>query len=154
MNGNALRLRRATEKHEIIGLDTAPFIYYIEEITPYADLLDPVFNLLETHALRAVTSAVTLAEILSKPFADKNFALVDEIKFAIKSFASLSVVTIDEKLAEAAALIRAHYTVRLPDALQIAAAIHGGATLFLTNDKRMKKVDALEILVLSDFLQS
>lgn len=154
MNGNALRLRRAIEKHEIIGFDTAPFIYYIEEITPYADLLDPVFNLLENHALHAITSAVTLAEILSKPFADKNFSLVDEIKFTIKSFASLSVLTIDEKLAEAAALIRARYTVRLPDALQIAAAIHGEATLFLTNDKRVKKVDAIEILVLSDFLQS
>jgi predicted nucleic acid-binding protein len=154
MNGNALRLRRVIEKHEIIGLDTAPFIYYIEEVTPYADLLDPVFGRLENHSLRAVTSAVTLAEILAKPFADKNFSLVDEIKFTIKSFAALSVVTIDERLAEAAALIRARYTVRLPDALQIAAAIHGEATLLLTNDKRVKKVDAIEILVLSDFLQS
>jgi predicted nucleic acid-binding protein len=154
MNGNALRLRRVIEKHEIIGLDTAPFIYYIEEVTPYADLLDPVFGRLENHSLRAVTSAVTLAEILAKPFADKNFSLVDEIKFTIKSFTSLSVVTIDEKLAEAAALIRARYTVRLPDALQIATAIHGEATLFLTNDKRVKKVDTIEILVLSDFLQS
>ena len=70
MNGNALRLRRLIEKHKVIGLDTAPFIYYIEEVTPYADLLDPVF--LENHALRAVTSAVTLAEILAKPFADKK----------------------------------------------------------------------------------
>ncbi len=154
MNGSALRLRRVIEKHEIIGLDSAPFIYYLEEVTPYADLLDPVFGGLENHSRRAVTSAVTLAEILAKPFADKNFSLVDEIKFTIKSFASLSVVTIDEKLVEAAALIRARYTVRLPDALQIAAAIHGEATLLLTNDKRMKKVDAIEILVLSDFLQS
>ena len=154
MNGNAVRLRRVIEKHEIIGLDTAPFIYYIEEVTPYADLLDPVFGRLENQSLRAVTSAVTLAEILTKPFADKNFALVDEIKFTIRSFAVLSVVAIDERLAEAAALIRARYTVRLPDALQIAAAIHGEATLFLTNDKRMKKVDAIEILVLSDLLQS
>ena len=97
---------------------------------------------------------MTLAEILAKPFADKNFSLVDEIKFTIKSFASLSVVTIDEKLVEAAALIRARYTVRLPRCPTIAAAIHGEATLLLTNDKRMKKVDAIEILVLSDFLQS
>jgi len=152
MNGNALRLRRLIEKHKIIGLDTAPFIYYIEEVTPYADLLDPVFVLLENHALRAVTSAVTLAEILAKPFADKNFSLADEIKFTLQSFASLSVVTIDEKLAEAAALIRARYTLRLPDALQIAAAIQDEATLFLTNDKRVKKVDTIEILLLSDFL--
>jgi len=32
MNGNALKLRRAIEKHDIIGLDTAPFIYYIEDV--------------------------------------------------------------------------------------------------------------------------
>ena len=152
MNGNALNLRRAIEKHKIIGLDTAPFIYYIEDVTPYADLLDPVFNLLENHALRAVTSTVTFAEILPKPFADKNFSLADEIKFTLKSFSSLSVASIDEKLGKAAALIRARYTIRLPDALQVAAAVQGEASLFLTNDKRVKKVDALEVLVLADFL--
>ena len=154
MNGNVPRLRRAIEKHNVIGLDTAPFIYYIEDVTPYADLLDPVFALLENHALRAVTSTVTIAEILTKPFMDKNFSLADEIKFTLNSFASLSVASIDEKLAEAAALIRGRYTLRLPDALQIAAAIQGEATLFLTNDKPVKKVDALEVLVLSDYLRA
>jgi predicted nucleic acid-binding protein len=153
MNGNALKLRRTLEKHKIIGLDTAPFIYFIEEVVPYADLLDPVFNLLESHALRAVTSTVTIAEILTKPFADKNFSLADEIKFTINSFASLSIVSIDEKLAEAAALLRARYTIRLPDALQVATAIQGEATLFLTNDKRVKKVDAVQVLVLSELLE-
>jgi predicted nucleic acid-binding protein len=152
MNGNALKLRRAVQKHKIIGLDTAPFIYFIENVAPYADLLDPVFSLLENHALRAVTSTVTFAEILTKPFADKNFSLADEIKFTLKSFSSLSLASIDEKLGEAAALIRARYEIRLPDALQVAAAIQREATLFLTNDKRVKKVDAVEVLVLSDFL--
>jgi predicted nucleic acid-binding protein len=154
MNGNALKLRRTIEKHKIIGLDTAPFIYYIEDVAPYADLLDPVFSLVENHALRAVTSAVTFAEILTKPFTDKNFALADEIKFTLKSFSSLSVASIDEKLAETAALIRARYSIRLADALQLAAAIQAEATLFLTNDKRMKKLDAVQVLILSEFLQS
>jgi predicted nucleic acid-binding protein len=154
MNGSALKLRRVIEKHKAIGLDTAPFIYYIEDVAPFADLLDPIFNLLEKHAVRAVTSTVTLAEILTKPFADKNFSLADDIKFTLKSFSSIAVASIDEKLAEAAALIRARYAIRLPDALQLAAAIQGEATLFLTNDKRVKKVDAVEVLVLSEFLQS
>ncbi len=78
--------------------------------------------------LHAVTSTVTFAEIRRKPFADKNFSLADEIKFTLQFFSSLSVASIDEKLGE--------------------------ATLFLTNDKRIKKVDAVEVLVLSDFLQS
>ena len=95
---------------------------------------------------------MTFAQILTKPFADKYFSLADEIKFTLKSFSSLSIASIDEKLGEAAALIRARYTIRLPDALQVAAAIQREATLFLTNDKRVKKVDAVEVLVLSDFL--
>jgi hypothetical protein len=49
----------------------------------------------------------------------------DAIKFALKSFSSLSVASIDEKLAEAPALISARYTIRLPDALQLAATIQG-----------------------------
>lgn len=152
MNGSALKLRRAVERHKVISLDTAPLIYYIEDVAPYADLVEPVFGLLENHSLRAVTSTVTIAEIPTKPFADKNFSLADEIKFTLKSFSALSVLPVDEKLAEAAALIRARYAIRLPDALQVAAAIQGEATLFLTNDKRTKKVDAVEVLVLFDFL--
>jgi predicted nucleic acid-binding protein len=152
MNGNALKFRRAVEKHRVVGLDTAPLIYFIEDVTPYAGLLNPVFDRLESHALGAVTSTITLAEILTKPLVDKNFTLVDEIKFTMRAFSTLSMVAIDEKLAEAAALIRARYAIRLPDALQIAAAIQGEATLFITNDKRLKKVDGVEVLVLSDYL--
>ena len=152
MNGNALKFRRSIEKHRVVGLDTAPLIYFIEDVTPYADLLNPVFDRLESHALGAVTSTITLAEILTKPFVDKNFTLVDEIKFTIRAFSTLSMVAIDEKLAEAAALIRARYAIRLPDALQIAAAIQGEATLFITNDRHLKKVDGVEVLVLADYL--
>jgi predicted nucleic acid-binding protein len=153
MNGNALKLQRTIEKHKIIGFDTGPFIYFIENVSPYADLLEPVFGLLENNALRAVTSALTFAEILVKPLAEKNIHLADEIKFTLESFSSLSMVAIDEKVAEAAALIRARHGFRLPDALQIAAAMCGEATLFITNDARLKKFAAIEVLVLSDFLR-
>ncbi len=152
MNGNALKLRRAVEKHKIIGFDTTPFIYYIEDVAPYADLLDSIFGLLDERILAGVTSAVTLAEILAKPIADKNFSLVEEIKFTLKSFTALTILSIDEKLAEAAALIRARYKLRLPDAFQIAAAIQGEASLFLTNDKAAKKIDTIELLVVSDYV--
>ena len=152
MNGNALKFRRSIEKHRVVGVDTAPLIYFIEDVTPYADLLHPVFDRLERHALAAVTSTITLAEILTKPLADKNFTLVDEIKFTLKTFSTLSMVAIDEKLAEVAALVRARHAIRLPDALQVAAAIQGEATLFITNDKRLKNVNGIEVLVLSEYI--
>jgi predicted nucleic acid-binding protein len=152
MNGNALKFRRSIEKHRVVGVDTAPLIYFIEDVTPYADLLHPVFDRLERHALAAVTSTITLAEILTKPLADKNFTLVNEIKFTLKTFSTFSMVAIDEKLAEVAALVRARHAIRLPDALQMAAAIQGEATLFITNDKRLKNVNGIEVLVLSEYI--
>lgn len=152
MNGNALKFRRAVEKHPRIGFDTAPLIYLIEDVSPYADLLALVFDRLENHRLNAATSAITLAEIFTKPLADKNLALVDEIKVTLKSFATLAIVAVDERLAETAALIRARYSIRLPDAIQVATAIQEGATAFLSNDKRLRKVDALEVLILDDYL--
>ena len=151
MNGNALKFHRSIEKHRIVGLDTAPLIYFIEDVAPYADLLESAFELLSSHRLGAVTSTITLAEILAKPLAEKKYGLVEEIKFTLKSFSSLTMFAIDEKLAEAAALVRARHAIRLPDALQVAAAIQGEATLFITNDKRLKQIDAFEVLVLSDF---
>lgn len=154
MNGNALKLRRFVEKHQVVGIDTAPLIYFIEDVAPYADLLEPIFGLLENHRLRAATSTITLAEILTKPLAEKKFGLIDEIKFTLRTFSTLSMIAIDERLAETAALIRARYAIRLPDALQIAAAIQGEATVFLTNDKRVKRVDAIDVLVLSDYLRA
>lgn len=152
MNGNALKFRRVVEKHRRVGFDTAPLIYFIEDVSPYADLLAPVFDRLEGHRLNAATSTITLAEIFTKPLAERNLALVDEIKVTLKTFATLAIVAIDEQLAEAAALIRARYRIRLPDAMQIAAAIQEGATGFICNDKRLRKVDALEILILDDYL--
>lgn len=152
MNGSALKFRRAVEKHPRIGFDTAPLIYFIEDVTPYADLLAPVFDRLENHRVNAATSTITLAEIFTKPLSDKNFALVDEIKVTLKTFETLAIVAIDERLAEAAALVRARYRIRLPDALQVTAAIQEGATALLSNDKRLRKVDALEVPILDDFL--
>jgi len=153
MSGEELRLRRVVEKHKIVGLDTAPLIYFIEDVAPYADLVEPIFRLLESGRTTAVTSTITLAEVLTKPLSDKNLQLVDEIKFTLKSLSTLSLIPVGEAIAEAAALIRARYTLRLPDALQVASAIQGGATLFITSDGRLKKVEGIETVVLEDYVR-
>ena len=153
MSGEELRLRRVVEKHKIVGLDSAPLIYFIEDVAPYADLVEPIFRLLESGRTSAVTSTITLAEVLTKPLSDKNLQLVDEIKFTLKSLSTLSLIPVGEAIAEAAALIRARYTLRLPDALQVASAIQGGATLFITNDGRFKKVEGIETVVLEDYVR-
>ena len=42
--------------------------------------------------------------------------------------------------------------IRVPDALQIAAAVEAGATLFITNDQRLTRVQEIRVFVLDDYL--
>lgn len=59
---------------------------------------------------------------------------------------------IDEVIAEKAAEFRAKYSIKTPDAIQVATCIEYNATLFITNDVRLKKVDDVSVLLLSDVL--
>jgi predicted nucleic acid-binding protein len=52
-----------------------------------------------------------------------------------------------------AAELRARYKLSLIDALQIAAALGAGCDGFLTNDKDLKRVGTLNVLVLSELEQ-
>ena len=48
--------------------------------------------------------------------------------------------------------LRAQYNIRIPDALQIATALESGATVFVTNDRRLKKVQDLHVIVLQEYV--
>lgn len=50
-----------------VGLDTAPLIFFIEQHELYADVLRPFFTALAAGQFRAVTSTVTLLEVLVHP---------------------------------------------------------------------------------------
>ena len=58
---------------------------------------------------------------------------------------------IDEKIAVTAAKIRAKYSgIKTPDSLQLASAIESGCSLFLTNDKQLRQVEEIKILLVDD----
>ena len=56
-------------------------------------------------------------------------------------------------IAERAGRLRGRYKdIKAIDAIQIASAIDVGADAFLTNDKKLKKVEEIKVLVLKDYL--
>ncbi len=64
----------------------------------------------------------------------------------------MQTLTVDLSLARQAIALRAEHNIRVPDALQIAAALESGATAFVTNDRRLEKVHSLHVLVLDAYL--
>ena len=54
-------------------------------------------------------------------------------------------------MAETAAQIRAKYSgIKAMDALQLASAITSGCDVFLTNDKQLRQVNEIQVLLVDD----
>src|SRR5215213_9921096 len=120
---------------KIVGLDTAPLIYYIEEHKDYIDSLDKFFDSLKDGKFRVVTSTVTLLEVLVHPLRRRDETLAHRYNDILLSSANISMCPVTFGLAQEAAELRARHNLRTADSIQLATAISEHATAFLTNDR-------------------
>ena len=141
-------------KAKVIGLDTSIFIYFLENNERYGPLAQVTINGIEKGKWQGVTSTITLMEITVRPWQLGRESAAREYEAVLVHFPNLSIVDVDRSVARAAAQLRAKYNVAPPDALQVAASLNFGAKAFLTNDKRLSRLQELiDILVLDDFVE-
>lgn len=145
-------MAQALARYRIVGIDTSPFIYHFEHHPTYASATSELFEAVEGGRVKAVTSVITLMEILVKPKSLMNEQAVKEYKFVLETFPNLSLAVVDRNVAEVAAELRAKYHLRPPDALQIGTAKIHNAEAFVTNDERLRKVGEVKVLLLKDFV--
>jgi len=136
-----------------ICIDTAPFIYFIEKDQKYLSTIKPVFAEIDAGKIDAITSTITLLEVLVFPFKMKNETLAEKYREILLYADGLTTFEIFHDVSELSSRLRAKYSIRTPDAIQIAVGIKYGADTFLTNDSNLKKVKDIKIVVLEDFLE-
>ena len=146
------RLARFLRQHRRVALDTSVFIYQLEANPKYLGLTSEVFSWLEQPKSRAVTSTITMTELLVQPYREGNQSRVDEFYGLLSTFPNLSWVAPALEIADTAARIRAQHGLRTPDALQAATAIHSAASGLVTNDPVFRRVGEFEAVVLDQFL--
>lgn len=135
-----------------VGLDTAVFIYFVEEHAEFLPLVEPLFAGVDAGRWPAVTSSLTLLETLVVPYRAHDAALADRYEALLSRSRGLHLVDLDRSLLRAAAHLRATRPVKTPDALQLAAALMTGCTCYVTNDRALPAVPGLRILQLRDYL--
>ena len=135
-----------------ICIDTAPVIYFIEENPKYRNVIRPVFVEIDLGNIEAITSTITLLEVLVHPLRVGNETLAGKYREILLFSEGLTTIEILHEISEIASRLRAKYSIRTPDAIQIAVGIRYGASKFLTNDPNLKKVSDIEVLVLDDYL--
>ena len=140
-----------------VGIDTSPFIYLIEEHRVYLDAVSEFFSVVDAGRITAVTSTVTLLEVLVQPFRRGADELASQYQQILLNSRGLSCVEVSSNIAEEAARLRASYNLRTPDAIQLATAIktagNPDSTYFLTNDSFLTSVPDINILVLDQLIQ-
>jgi len=135
-----------------IGLDTAVFIYFLEEHPEFLALVEPLFVGLDGGRWSAVTSGLTLLETLVVPYRAGDAALAERYEALLSRSRGLRLVELDRPLLRAAAHLRAALPVKAPDAIQLAAALGARCTAFVTNDRDLPTVPGLRVLQLRNYL--
>ncbi len=146
------RLRAFLRHHRRIALDASVFIYQLDANPRYVGHTDPVFAWLERTERTAVTSTITMTELLVQPYRDSGEQSADEFYALLATYPNLDWIAPNLEIADIAARIRAAHRLRTPDALQAATAVHAHATGMITNDPVFRRVEAFETLLLEDLL--
>lgn len=140
-----------TQLHgKIVGLDTAPLIYYIEENPLYLPLVDSFFDAMIRGDFEVVTSTMTITEVLVHPFRRNDDVLTATYRDILQNTAHLRTVPFTADIAVTAARLRANHKLRTPDAIQAATAIAMKADFFLTNDENLSMLPNPTVLVLGN----
>jgi predicted nucleic acid-binding protein len=131
-----------------VAIDTAPFIYFIENNPAFLRFVAPFFAGLDRGEFRAVTCTVTLTEVLVHPLRQGNQALAQRYFHILTTSRNLAVLPVSDAIASEAAGLRARHAFRTPDAIQIATGFIAGASSFLTNDTGLRSIPGMRSIVL------
>ncbi len=133
-----------------IFLDTNPLIYLIEDTEPFAEKVDGFIFSEWLRDAEFYTSTVTDIEFLVVPYKCNDFETIDAYWEFLRQFDVLKSF-ITETIAVTAAKIRAKYTgIKTADSMQLAAAIESSCDVFLTNDKQLKQVEEVKVLLVEE----
>lgn len=150
--GGVTEFARLLGTVQVVGLDTMPFIYHFEGHPVYGPLTHELFSRIEGGALRACTSVLSVSDVLTDARKAGDGRLAQIYLQVFELLPNLDVRPIDQDCAVLAADLRVEWGLRTPDAVQVAAAIQGGAQLFVTNDSRVRRLSQVKVIVLGDYV--
>ena len=139
-------------RHERVGLDTSVFIYQLDATPGYYELVGPIFRWIEGGGGHAVTSTVTMLELLVQPYRHGDLDRVNRFYASLSTYPHLDWIPHTLAIADQAARLRAMHRLGTPDAIQAATALATEAGGFITNDAAFSRIPELEVLLLDELL--
>ena len=125
-------------------VDTNPIIYVLED-GPFAERFAPLFADIDAGRIHALITPITLAEVVTGPLKAKQEVLAERYRQALTRGGAWTLRDIDADIAVLAARLRLRYRLKLPDAMQLAVAVHEGCQALVTHDRDFDDVTEIPI---------
>ena len=133
-----------------VFIDTAPFIYALEDNAQYSVSVRKAFSDYYNKETALCTSLLTFTEYCVVPYRQNDIRKIIDFENFI-SDANIFVIPFTVQIAKYAAQIRAKYAgIKAMDALQLAFAVQNGCDAFLTNDKQLQQVSEIRIILVDE----
>ncbi len=137
-----------------IFYDTSPFIYLVEDHPKYGNITSE--NIIDNYEnyKEMVTSVITISEFGVKPAREKNEVLIKSFRNVLSKL-DFKILSVKEKEAIMSYQLRAKYAfLKSMDALQLSLAILDQCEVFITNDKKLSKIDEIRIITIEELLKT
>lgn len=134
----------------IVSLDSNIFILALDHPGTKGDKARELLLNIKLKAQPVYLSVLVIEEFFVKVYKMRREKETEKILNFITMGGWATLVDLDQEIALLAAKLRAQYNCKAPDAIHLATAIHAGAKIFISTDKRLpKKIGKLRIEVLS-----
>lgn len=134
-----------------IFFDSNLFIYLFEDEKGRGQAVARLLNRMHERRDQLVTSTMTLAEILVRPYGQADHGLAQRYEALLQS-PEIELVSFDPVAARRYARIRQDKSIKSPDAIQLACAAAAQTDLFISNDSSLtkKSIDGIQFVTTLD----
>jgi predicted nucleic acid-binding protein len=136
-----------------VVLDTMLWIYLFEDHAKYSAACSRLVQEAEAGTFSGVITPVTAAEILVKPLQQRRSDIAERYRMALGNLVNIGLCPFDAEVGFMAGALRAKYGLPLPDVMQAAAAMRNTPSALITNDKALKKIVEVKVILLDQLLR-
>ena len=133
-----------------IYLDANLYIYIFEGVETHRTRMVELLAAIDCRDAVIIASELLFTELLPRPVKAGRQDLVERYLELIQNTPRIKLVPVDRSVILRSVHLRADFGLRSMDALHLATALVHDCDAFITNDRRLARVNLLRVLTLDD----
>ena len=133
-----------------VYLDSNLYIYVFEGVETYRTRMVELLSVIDSRDIVVIASELLFTEILPRPVKEGRQDLAERYLDLVRNTPRIHLVSVDRPVILRSVHLRAEFGLRSMDALHLATALVHGCETFITNDRRLARIDLIRVFTLDD----